>query len=117
MIKNKVAIFIGVIAGLLNGFFGAGGGTVLVPMLEKGMDIPPHKAHATAIAIILPFTLMSIFFYMKSGAIDWQIAGQCSLGGIIGGFVGAKTLKHIPTLWLHRIFGAFMIIAAVRMLF
>lgn len=60
--KNKILpCIIGIITGIANGFLGSGGGTVVVPCLEKFMKTEPHKAHATAIAIILPLTVISAF--------------------------------------------------------
>ena len=50
--KNKILpCIIGIITGIANGFLGSGGGTVVVPCLEKFMKTEPHKAHATAIAL------------------------------------------------------------------
>ena len=53
----------GMVAGFLNGLFGSGGGTVIVPFLEEFLDQSEHKSHATAILIILSFTVISLLFY------------------------------------------------------
>lgn len=117
MKKNKFKEFlIGFITGFANGLFGAGGGTVVVPAMEKFLDIETHKAHATAIAIILPLSILSTFIYGRSIEIDWKIVIFVSIGGVIGGYIGAKCLAKISSHWLHKIFGLFMIIAAVRMI-
>ena len=86
MKTNYKTILIGAVTGFANGLFGSGGGTIVVPCMERFLGVEEHKAHATAIAIILPLSLLSIAFYKVSGK------------------------------WLHRIFGLFMIIAAVRMI-
>ncbi|MDR2939723.1 MAG: sulfite exporter TauE/SafE family protein [Clostridiales bacterium] len=108
---------IGVITGLLNGLFGSGGGTVIVPAMERFLDVKAHKAHATAIAIILPLSVVSAFVYVRSAECDWRMILFISLGGAAGGFIGAKLLKKIKAKWLHKIFGLFMIVAAIRMIF
>jgi uncharacterized membrane protein YfcA len=109
--------FIGIITGALNGLFGSGGGTIVVPAMVRFLDIDQHKAHATAISIILPLTIVSSIFYIKGHFADWNLILKTSVGGIAGGYVGAKLLKVIPSKYLSKIFGAFMIFASIRMVF
>ena len=108
---------IGITVGLCNGLFGSGGGTVAVPCMEKFLNFPKIKAHASAIAIILPLTVVSIFFYTQKGFFDFPLVWQTSLGGIFGGAIGAFILKKLKPYIIARIFGVFLIIAAVRMVF
>ncbi|MGE4282278.1 MAG: sulfite exporter TauE/SafE family protein [Clostridia bacterium] len=115
MKKYLKYIIIGIITGLCNGLFGSGGGTIAVPAMEIVLDVEEHRAHATALAIILPLTLISAFFYIQHDYVNWNLTWQVSIGGIIGGYIGAKILKKIPANILRKIFGIFMIIAAVRM--
>ncbi len=108
---------IGVIAGLCNGLFGAGGGTIIVPSMELFLGVNEHRAHATAISIILPLSFVSAFLYIQNDFIDWNLAWKVSLGGFIGGYIGARLLQKIPGNILRKIFGVFMIIAGIRMVF
>jgi len=110
-------ILVGLVTGAANGLFGAGGGTILVPSLQKFLKMETHKSHATAIAVILPLTLVSIFFYRHAGETNWGALLWISLGGLAGGFLGAKLLDKLTSKWLHRIFGLFMMAAAIRMVF
>lgn len=115
--KWKTAL-LGFLAGIANGLFGSGGGTLVVPILESREELEAHQAHATAIFVILPLTFLSLFFYLKANDFDpglWKNVLWVSGGGVIGGFLGAKVLKNIPGKTLHKIFGIFMLIAAVRM--
>lgn len=109
-------VMIGLLAGIVNGLFGSGGGVIVVPALTAFFSFEQYKAHATAIAIILPITLVSSFFYIKGKYIDFNIAIWVAIGGIIGGFIGAVLLKKIPSRILRIAFGAFMLIAAARMI-
>ncbi len=109
-------LLIGFIAGLANGLFGSGGGTIIVPALTYILNIEDHKAHATAIAIILPLTIISTIIYLKGKNIPLNIAYKVILGGIIGSIIGAKLLKKIPTIVLKKIFGSIIIITALRLL-
>lgn len=115
--QNKKHWAVGLCTGFANGLFGSGGGTIAVPAMERFLHTEEHKAHATAIAVILPLSLLSLGIYLWKGEIIWQIALWASLGGVAGGFVGAKLLKKVSGIWLHRIFGLFMLFAAVRMMF
>ena len=89
------SIIIGLVTGLANGLFGSGGGTIVVPCMEKFLDVDAHKAHATAIAIILPLSVISIFVYMRNVDIQWMKIVMVSIGGIVGGYVGAGSLQSI----------------------
>ena len=114
--KNSIkTISIGLITGFANGLFGSGGGTVVVPCMEKYLDVDEHKAHASAIAIILPLSVLSAAIYLFKSAIPWKETVLVSIGGIIGGFIGAKLLNKVSGRWLHIIFGTAMLAAAVRM--
>lgn len=114
--KGVISSIVGAITGFANGLFGSGGGTIIVPAMERFLRVEPHKAHATAIAVILPLSVLSMFIYLKNGNIDWINVLYVSIGGIAGGFAGAKLLNKVSDKWLHKIFGAFMIAAAVKMI-
>ena len=66
-IKNSI---IGVFTGFVNGIFGSGGGTLLVPILNNIIKIDEHKSHATALAIIVFLTSASSVIYISKGTYD-----------------------------------------------
>ena len=105
----------GFVAGILNGLLGAGGGMVIVPMLEHS-GLTPNRAHATSIAVIVPLCVLSAVFYLQGGSLRLTDALPYIPAGLIGGYTGAKILPHIPGQILRRIFGAFMLYAAYRLL-
>ena len=113
MIKKYFSYFCGFAAGILNGLFGAGGGMVVVPMLEKD-GIEAKKAHATSIAIILPLTVITSFLYLSGGRFVFSDAMLYIPSGIVGAVCGALFLKKIPNDVLRRVFGLVMLWAAVR---
>lgn len=118
MKENWKKLLIGTVTGFANGLFGSGGGTIVVPAMERFLDVEEHKAHATAIAVILPLSILSLAVYLwRTGLHEvWQIALWASAGGLVGGVVGARLLQKVSGIWLHRVFGAFMLAAAVRMI-
>jgi uncharacterized membrane protein YfcA len=106
----------GLVSGLLNGLLGSGGGAVVVLALQKFLKVDTHKSHATAVAIMLPLTLVSAAIYLMLYETNIMMALWVTLGGVFGGILGAKFLRKISAKWLHKLFGAVMIFAAVRML-
>lgn len=118
MTKKQKTAAIGIVTGFANGLFGSGGGTIVVPAMERLLGVEEHRAHATAIAVILPLSLLSLGIYLWRADLGtvWRVALWASAGGLVGGFVGARLLNRISGIWLHRIFGAFMLAAAVRLI-
>jgi uncharacterized membrane protein YfcA len=109
-------VLIGLVTGMANGLFGSGGGTIAVPAMILLLKEEEHRAHATAISIILPLTLVSAFFYISNNYINWDLTYKVTLGGVAGGYIGAKLLNICPSHILRKLFAVFMIAAAVRML-
>ena len=107
----------GFIAGLISGFFGAGGGLLLVPFFGKILKMDARKARATAILIILFLVLSSSFFYLKNGALNWNIAIFCAIGGCAGSLIGSKVLKNSSSKFLNIIFIIFLLYSGAKMLF
>ncbi len=105
----------GIIIGVLNGTFGAGGGIVAVPMLRKS-GIDDKRAHASSIAVILPISLVSLSMYLLNGRVELRDGLPYILPGIIGAVTGTFILSKIPKKWLHRVFGALIIYAGIRLI-
>ncbi len=109
-------IVIGLICGFLNGLFGAGGGSVVVPAMEKFLGVDEKKSHATAIGIILLMSLVSSWLYIKNGFFDLKLWALVTAGGAAGGIVGAYALDKIPKKWLKITFGAVITVTAAKMI-
>ncbi len=110
-------ILIGLGSGVLNGMFGAGGGSVVVPAMEKFLKMDSKKAHATAIAVISRMSAVSTFFYLSRGYFNLKIWIPVTVGGVVGGLVGAKLLGKIPKQWLKIVFGSVILVTATKMIF
>ena len=113
-IKNSL---IGLFTGFINGTFGSGGGTLLVPILNDIIKVEEHNSHATALAIIVFLTAASSTIYIFKGTYDFQLTWRVTIGSIVGGIIGAKLLSKVTGRFLRIIFGIIMIIAAFRMVF
>ena len=114
MIKK---IILGLIAGIICGLFGTGGGMILVPAFIYMLKIEPKKARATSLLCMLVMVIVSSIFYYKNKYIDWKIGVLCAIGGIGGGYLGAKILKNVPDYFLKIAFTIFISYYSFRMLF
>ena len=116
-LKKIVLIVLGgAIVGFLNGFFGGGGGMVCVPLLEKIMKLEGKQAHATAIAIILPLSIVSAAVYVYNGFVNTNALIFVSLGVIFGGIIGAFFLKILPSKLIKIIFLIIMFIGGIKLI-
>ena len=111
--KKYAFYIVGIISGFVNGILGTGGGTVVVPAIEW-LGVDTQKSHSTAIAIILPITTVSAFFYFRQGNIDLKSTVILAIAGAAGGIIGAKFLKKIPSSYLKILFGISMIAGGIK---
>ena len=107
----------GLVCGAANGFFGAGGGVLLVPLLTRWMRLDTRHAFATSLAVMLPLSALSLAVTLLRGAFDWRAAWPYLVGGVVGGGAAAMWFKRVPAIWLHRIFGGLLIVGGLKMLF
>ena len=106
----------GGLAGLANGFFGGGGGMVLVPLLTGRCGLDQRRAFATSVAIILPLCILSSAIYFFRGGLDLAAALPYLAGGLIGGWVGGRTFRRLDMDWLRRGFALLILYGGVRAL-
>lgn len=111
----KIGI-VGILTGILSGLFASGGGLILVPAFVYIFKTTEKEARAMSVFCILPMVLSSIFFYNKSQYIDWKLSILCSIGGIIGGILGASLMKKIDDKYLILIFIVFLIYAGISII-
>lgn len=115
MKKNIIQLSAGILIGIINGFLGAGGGIIAVPVLKK-LGLEQKEAHANAVALILPLSLLSGILYITKNYVSINDAFSYIPTGLLGALIGAFFLKKISPFWLKKIFSLFMIYAGVRLL-
>ena len=127
-LKNILTIAaIGLIAGLVNGFLGTGGGIVIILMLgylrsraEKKKESPltgsSKQDCSVALASILPMSAVSLFSYHKSGSLNLDTVAGFIIPAAFGGLLGAFLLKKISPIWLKRVFAVLMAVSGVIMI-
>ena len=110
----KLAV-LGIGVGLVNGVFGAGGGMIAVPVLKKqGLD--QKLAHANAVAVILPITIISAVLYLVKGNVTLIDSWAFIPTGLIGSVIATLALQKFSNKVLQKTFAAFIIYAGVRLL-
>lgn len=114
--SEKNAMLAGSAAGFVNGFFGGGGGMVLVPMLMRRCGLEQRKAFATSIAIILPICALSSVIYLLRGGFDFGVALPYLLGGLAGGFLGGKLFRKLKLKFLNKLFALLLLYGGVKSL-
>jgi uncharacterized membrane protein YfcA len=113
---------LGIVAGLLAGTLGLGGGVVIVPallMIFPLMDFPAaiiaQLAVATSLATIAATSISAILTHQRLGAVRWPVALPISAGILVGAFCGAFFASAISSAMLGRLFGIFAMLIAVQM--
>ncbi len=116
MKKGKLYFcLVGAVTGLCNGLFGSGGGIAAVPMLQKG-GADAKTSHATSLALTLPLSAVSAFFYAYDKNFRWGDALPLIPFGLAGAVLGGILMKRMPTALLKRIFGVILIVSGGRLL-
>ena len=114
--RKEQEIVCGVAVGAANSIFGGGGGMLAVPLLVKtGMD--EKRAHATAILLILPVSLLSFLLYVWRGFYNASVLIPTALGVTAGGLLGAWLLGKLPSKTVNLIFAALQLLAGGFLIF
>ena len=109
-------LLIGLVAGVLSGLFGIGGGIVIVPALVFIAHMAQKTATGTSLAaLLLPVSALGAWQYYKVGALDLRAALLLAPGLAIGALVGAKIALQLPPRDLQRAFAIFLVVVAGRM--
>jgi uncharacterized membrane protein YfcA len=108
---------IGLIAGVLAGMFGIGGGLVIVPALLFFVKMNELEAIGTSLAALIPpVGLLGAIEYYRKGYINVRFAAFIALGLFVGAYFGAKISMPLSPLTLRRVYAAFLIVVAGRMM-
>src|ERR1700722_2891354 len=107
------------LVGMLAGFFGIGGGFLIVPGLLFSTGMPMIFAVGSSLLAVGSFGLTTAINYATSGLVDWLVAGEYVGGGLIGGFLGLRLCAHLAPrkAALNRVFAGFVFAVAAYMLY
>ena len=106
---------VGVCVGLLSGFFGIGGGFLIVPGLILATGMPMINAIGTSLFAVGAFGLTTALNYAASGLVDWLVAAEYIAGGFVGGWIGMRAACHLAAQrnTLNRVFAALVFVVAL----
>lgn len=121
MDANTVVILvcIGVLAGVLGGFVGVGGGIIIVPALVWFLGLSYHTAIGTSVAVMLPpIGILAAWNYHRSGDVNITYAAIIAGTFVIGSYFGSKMSINLKDSvhYVKLVFGLIMLYAAVRMI-
>jgi uncharacterized membrane protein YfcA len=117
MVDITLYIVLGLVAGVLSGLLGIGGGIIIVPALIILFGLSQQQAQGTTLALMIPpIGLLAAWTYYNHGYVDLKIAGFICLGFFVGGFFGAKLATGISTQVLQKIFGVALLLTAIYMI-
>ena len=113
----KIAGF-GALTGLFSGFFGIGGGFLIVPGLIASSGMPMINAVGSSLVAVTAFGLTTSLNYARSGLVDWSLAAVFIAGGIGGGLIGAWAAKRLAGRkgLLNTVFAGLIFVVAAYML-
>lgn len=118
MLKKLILTLCGLCAGFINGLLGTGGGIIIIFAMSKIFpDSDPKDRFATAIACILPMSVVSAGYYLKDNSVALTDAAMYILPALSGGVIGALLLCKIKAELLKKIFACLVIWAGVNMVF
>lgn len=109
---------LGIVAGLLGGILGIGGGSIIVPYLVYVLNFSQHQAQGVSLVLsALPVGILAAIKYYKEGNLNLGIGILIALGFFIGGYFGALIAHKIPDFILKKIFGIYLLLVAIKMIF
>jgi len=88
-------LIVGFTAGAVSGFFGIGGGFLIVPGIMLGSGMPILNAIGSSLFSVAAFGMTTAVNYARSGLVDWGAAAELTLGGVIGGLLGVRLAARL----------------------
>jgi uncharacterized membrane protein YfcA len=116
-------IAIGLLAGILSGFMGVGGGVVMVPLAVLLLGYSQHQAQGLSLAVLaVPVTFLAAYTYYINPVegqepFSWKFGIIIALSFVVGGLIGSKFAVSIPQNILKKSFAVILMVAAVKMFF
>lgn len=108
-------VILGVLAGMLSGMFGIGGGVIIVPVLTVLMGFELQVAIGTSLAVLVwPVSFFAVLAYYRARLLNIAPAALIAVGLVAGGVVGAQIALNLPGATLQRIYGVFLIYVGWR---
>jgi uncharacterized membrane protein YfcA len=113
-----ILLSVGLLAGILSGLVGVGGGIIIVPALVYFLGVSQHEAQGTSLAVLLlPVGIFAVMNYYKAGYVDVRTTLIIACTFLVGGFIGSKIAIAIDQNMVKKIFGILLLVVAFKMIF
>ena len=110
-------LLVGLIAGILSGLVGVGGGIIMVPALVLLLGFTQKHAQGTSLGImLLPVGILAVLQYYKQGYINFNSVFIISAAFVVGGFLGSKLALNLSDDKMKKIFAIVLMIVSLKML-
>ncbi len=118
--RMDIALFllIGLLAGIVGGFFGIGGGVVILPALIMLRGFSQKMAQGTSlVALLAPVGLLGLLNYSRENQVDWKAGILIAAGFFFGAFFGSKIALQMDPVTLRKGFSVFLVVVAIQLFF
>jgi uncharacterized membrane protein YfcA len=113
-----ILLTLGLLAGMLSGLVGIGGGIVIVPALVYFLGFSQHSAQGTVLFMFLfPIGILGVFNYYNAGYVDWKTAAIMGITFVAGSYLGSKVAINIDQTMMKKVFGGIIFLVSLKMLF
>jgi hypothetical protein len=111
-------LLVGLMAGMLSGFVGVGGGIIMVPALVWLLGYSQHQAQGTSLAVLmLPVVFLAVRNYYKAGVIDPKVVVVIAVAFVAGSYFGSKWSLALPMETVRKVFGGITLLVALKLIF
>jgi len=104
---------VGIIGGVVSGFFGVGGAFIAPPLLTTFFGLRQLEAQGLALALVSPSALVALLAYAGAGQVDWLVGLPLALGGIVAISAGVKFASRLPERRMRLAFCGLLLLTAV----
>lgn len=115
-----VLIIVGLVAGILSGLFGVGGGVIMVPLMVFALGYSQHQAQGMSLAVLaVPVTFIAAYTYHTSGEapLNFKYALIIASCFILGALLGSKFALNLNEVILKKVFSVLLVVVAIKMFF
>lgn len=111
-------LLVGLMAGVLSGFVGVGGGIIMVPAMVWLLGYSQHQAQGTSLAVlVLPVVFLAVRNYYKAGVIDPKVVAVIAVAFVVGSYFGSKWSLALPMETVRKVFGGITLLVALKLIF
>jgi uncharacterized membrane protein YfcA len=111
-----IAVAVGLVAGVISGMLGVGGGTISIPAMVLLLGVEQHTAQGVSLAAMMFTALVGAFIHYRQGNVKLNAVFLIIPSAVAFSFLGAWAAGHVTAEWLSRAFAIFLLLIGCRML-